>query len=58
MAKERIDKVIASMGRWSRREVKGLIREGLVLLNGQPAASPEEKVEAETAPLRITGRGP
>ena len=55
MAKERIDKVIASMGRWSRREVKGLIREGLVLLNGQPAASPEEKVEAETAEIIVAG---
>ena len=55
MAKERIDKIIASMGRWSRREVKGLIREGLVLLNGQPAASPEEKVEAETAEIIVAG---
>lgn len=55
MAKERIDKIIASMGRWSRREVKGLIREGLVLLNGQPAALPEEKVEAETAEIIVAG---
>ena len=28
MAKERLDKLIASTGRWSRREVKTLVREG------------------------------
>ena len=34
MAKERLDKLIASTGRWSRREVKTLVREGRVLVDG------------------------
>ena len=55
MAQERLDKIIASMGRWSRREVKSLIREGLVLVDGRPAASPEEKAEPETAEITVNG---
>ena len=39
MAKERLDKIIASMGHWSRREVKQLVREGRVLVNGTIAGS-------------------
>ncbi len=55
MAKERLDKVIASMGRWSRREVKALIREGLVTVDGRTAASPEEKADPETAEITVAG---
>ena len=42
---ERLDKVLASTGRWSRREAKELIREGRVLVDGQPAGSGEQKVD-------------
>ena len=42
---ERLDKQLASTGRWSRREVKELIRQGRVLVNGIPAGRPEDKVE-------------
>ena len=28
MAAQRLDKIIASTGRWSRREVKDLVRQG------------------------------
>lgn len=55
MEKQRLDKIIASTGRWSRREVKALVRQGLVLVDGAPAASAEEKADPETA--RITVRG-
>ena len=41
---ERLDKRLASTGRWSRKEVKELIRQGRVLVNGVPAARPEDKV--------------
>lgn len=48
MAKERLDKLIASTGRWSRREVKTLVREGRVLVDGRIAGSAEEKYDAES----------
>ena len=34
MALERLDKLLASTGRWSRKEVKDLVRQGRVLVNG------------------------
>ena len=37
MALQRLDKVIASTGRWSRREVKELVRQGRVTVNGAVA---------------------
>ena len=33
MEKQRLDKMIASTGKWSRREAKDLIRQGRVLVN-------------------------
>jgi len=55
MAKERLDKIIASTGRWSRREVKELIRRGLVLLDGQPVRRGEEKADPETSEITVAG---
>ena len=43
MEKQRLDKIIASTGKWSRREVKALVRQGRVLVDGVPARSAEEK---------------
>ena len=40
---ERIDKLLSSTGRWSRREVKDLMRQGRVRLDGRPVSRPEEK---------------
>ena len=45
MAQERLDKLLSSTGRWSRREVKELIRQGRVWVDGVPARRPEEKCE-------------
>ena len=53
MGKERLDKILASTGRWSRREAKELIRRGRVLVNGLPAASPEEKTDPEAARIAV-----
>ena len=52
---ERLDKLLANTGRWSRREVKELVRRGRVLLDGVPAASPEQKIDPETADIRVDG---
>ena len=51
---ERLDKILSSTARWSRREVKELIREGRVTVNGLPAVSPEDKTDRE-ADIRVDG---
>ena len=51
MAVQRLDKVLASTGKWSRREVKMLVRQGRVLVDGVPAASPEQKVDPDAVQL-------
>lgn len=55
MEKQRLDKIIASTGRWSRREVKALVRQGRVLVDGVPARSAEEKADPETAEIAVNG---
>ena len=55
MPKERLDKLLASTGRWSRSEVKRLVREGRVLADGSIASSAEEKYDAETVALAVDG---
>lgn len=52
---ERLDKILSSTGRWSRREVKELVRSGRVTVNGVCAKSAEEKAERETDVLRVDG---
>ena len=52
---ERLDKLLAGTGKWSRREVKALVRQGLVRVDGPAAASAEEKVEPETAVITVGG---
>lgn len=56
MALERLDKLLASTGHWSRREVKDLVRQGRVLADGRPAARPEDKFDPERARLSVDGR--
>ena len=55
MALERLDKVLSSTGRWSRREVKDLVRQGRVLSDGIPAGRVEEKVDPATVHLQVDG---
>ena len=43
MEKARLDKIIAGEGTYSRREVRLLVRQGRVLVDGVPARSPEDK---------------
>ncbi|MBQ3557722.1 MAG: rRNA pseudouridine synthase [Oscillospiraceae bacterium] len=44
---ERLDKLLASTGRWSRSQVKELVRQGRVRIDGQTAAKPEYKCGPE-----------
>jgi len=55
MPAERLDKLLASTGRWSRSEVKRMVREGRVLADGRIAASAEDKYDASAAELRVDG---
>ena len=55
MAAQRLDKIIASTGRWSRREVKDLVRQGRVTVDGVPARSAEEKADPEQAVIAVNG---
>ena len=55
MEQQRLDKIIASTGRFSRREVKDLIRRGAVTVDGVPARSAQEKADPEAAVITVEG---
>ena len=55
MEKQRLDKIVASTGRWSRREVKALARRGLVWVDGGAVCAVEEKFDPETAEIAVNG---
>lgn len=52
---ERMDKLLASTGRWSRREVKLFIKKGRVLVDGLPAVSPDQKLDPSRSLLQVDG---
>ncbi len=52
---ERLDKVLASTGRWSRKEVRELVRAGRVTVNGAVARTADEKYERDGLDLRVDG---
>lgn len=55
MALQRLDKIVASTGRFSRREVKLLVREGRVLADGRAVKSAEEKFDPLLARITVDG---
>lgn len=55
MSLERLDKLLSATGRWSRREVKELIRQGRVLVSGRPAARPEDKYDPAAVRFTVDG---
>lgn len=54
-AMERLDKLISAAGLASRREVRELVRQGRISVNGRPTAAPDEKLDPETAELTLDG---
>ncbi len=54
--KQRIDKLVASTGLYTRSEVKKLIRAGLVTADGAVVRSGEEKVDPDAVTLTAEGR--
>lgn len=55
---ERLDKLLASTGRWSRREVRVLVKEGRVLVDGMPAAGAEQKLDPALSQVLVDGEEP
>lgn len=55
MARERLDKMLASRGAGSRKEVGGLIRAGRVTVNGAACRDPACKVDADVDTICVDG---
>ncbi len=55
VALERLDKVLASTGRWTRKEGRELIRRGRVAVDGVFAQKPEDKLDPEVSRLEVDG---
>lgn len=51
----RLDKIISDTGTASRREAAALIKRGSVTVNGIPAVSGADKVDADTAEITLNG---
>ena len=54
MPQQRLDKLLSSTGRWSRKEARELVRQGRVSVQGRTAAREDEKYE-HTAEIRVDG---
>lgn len=52
---ERLDRVLSNTGRWSRKEIRDLIRQGRVQADGVPVKRPEMKIDPERAHLQVCG---
>jgi len=55
MSLQRLDKILASTGKWSRREAKLLARQGSVLVDGVPVRSAEEKADPDIMEIMVCG---
>ena len=55
MEKQRLDKIIASSGKWSRKEARELARRGQVTVNGLFVRSAEEKYDPEKDEITVAG---
>ena len=56
MALQRIDKILAGTGMWSRKEVKELVRQNRVTVDGKPIKKPEEKADTDTMRIQVNGK--
>ena len=56
MGMERMDKLLATTGLWSRKEVKEMVRRGRVKVNGVVISKPEDKADPEQDEIRVDGQ--
>lgn len=52
---ERLDKIISATGKKSQREVREMVRQGRVLVDGKPAPAADMKVDPQTAVILLDG---
>lgn len=52
---ERLDKIISATGKKSRREVREMVRQGRVLVDGKPVHAADMKVDPQTAVILLDG---
>lgn len=52
---ERLDKIISATGKKSRREVKLLVKQGRILVDGVPAAAADMKVDPSVSEILMDG---
>ncbi len=55
MAKQRLDKIMAATGRWSRREAGELARRGQVLVDGVAVHDASAKADPEASEITVNG---
>lgn len=53
---QRLDKVLSSQGKATRRESQQLIRSGKVTVNGRVCRDPSEKVDPDTSEMTLNGQ--
>ena len=53
---QRLDKLLSEAGVASRKELKTMIRAGRITVNGQVVKSPEQKVDENSADVRVDGQ--
>lgn len=56
MAKDRLDKILASQNLGSRKEVRSMIRGGRATVNGMAVRRPETKADAEADRIELDGK--
>ena len=56
MSKQRLDKIIASQGAYSRSEVKALVKAKRVLVNGVAVSDPGFKADPDTDEITVDGK--
>ena len=47
MKEERLDKLLAAQGTWSRREIKDFVRRGAVTVNGKNVRTADVKITTD-----------
>lgn len=53
---ERVDKILAGMGLGSRKEIKALVKQGAVVINGVICKDPGDKIDVERDEVSVSGR--
>lgn len=56
MSKQRLDKIIASQGKYSRSQVRDLVKAGKILVNSKPVYDSAFKADPETDSITVDGK--